>query len=188
MTSPNPLFSRSTLPYELPPFADITDAHYEEAIMAGMAAQRAEIDAIAADPDAPTLDKTLVALERTGDLVRRAVTSFFLVNGADTNPERDAINERVAPLLAEHEDAVYLDARLWARVRRLWDDRDALGLDAEESWLLERYATAFRRAGADLGEAEQARLRELNGELATLMAEFDNKVRAETKAATIDIH
>jgi peptidyl-dipeptidase Dcp len=186
MTLTNPLFTRSALPYELPPFADIADAHYEEAILAGMAAQSAEIEAIATDPAAPTFDNTLVALERSGELLRRAYNIFDLVNGADTTPELDAANERLAPLLAAHDDAIHLDARLYARVRALYDGRDALGLDGPEAWLLERHHTEFLRAGADLGPAEQARLRDLNAELASLQAEFDVKVRAGLKAATVD--
>ncbi len=187
MTSTNPLFTVSDLPYQLPRFAEIADQHYEEAIMRGMSEQRAEIEAIATDPTPATFDNTIVALERTGALLRRANDTFQLVNGADTTPELDAILERTAPLLSAHDDATHLDRRLYARVRDLYERRDELGLDAPEMWLLDRHHTAFVRAGADLGAAEQEELRTLNAELATLMAEFDTVERAETKALTVDI-
>jgi peptidyl-dipeptidase Dcp len=188
MTSPNPLLTKSDLPYHLPRFADITSAHYEEAIMSGMARQRTEIDAIAADPATPTFDNTLVAIERTGGELRFAAGVFYLNQGADTTPELDAIDERIAPLLAAHNDAIFLDARLFARVNALYENRDALGLDAPEAWLLERYHTEFVRAGAHLGTAEQDELRAINAELASLTTEFGNRVRAATKAAIVDIH
>ncbi len=188
MTSPNPLLTVSDLAYRLPRFDVLTSAHYEEAIMSGMAQQREQIAAIAADQDAPTFDNTIVAIERTGADLRYATSVFYLVQGADTTPDLDAIDERVAPLLAAHNDAIFMDGRLFDRVRSLYAVRDDLGLDAPEAWLLERYHTDFVRAGANLGTAEQDELRTINGELATLTTEFGNRVRAGRQAATIDIH
>jgi peptidyl-dipeptidase Dcp len=188
MTSSNPLLTMSDLPYHLPRFADITSADYEEAIMAGMDRQRADIAAIAAEEAEPTFDNTLVAIERTGAALRYAVEAFYLKQGADTTPELDAIDERIAPLLAAHNDAIHLDAALFARVDALYRDRDSLGLDPAEAWLLDRYHTRFVRAGAHLGADEQDQLRAINAELASLTTEFGNRVRAATKAAMIDVH
>jgi peptidyl-dipeptidase Dcp len=187
VTSTNPLLSVSDLPYRLPRFAEITNQHYEDAIVQGIADQRAEIEAVATDPAPATFDNTIAALERTGALLRRAKDAFDLVNSADTTPALDAILERIAPLLSAHDDATYLDRRLYARVRDIHQRRAELGLDVAESWLLEKYHTSFVRAGADLGDAEQARLRGLNAELATLMAEFETAERSESKSLTIDI-
>jgi peptidyl-dipeptidase Dcp len=187
MTSTNPLLSISDLPYQLPRFAEVRSEHYEEAIMAGMALHRDEIEAIAADPAPATFDNTLVAMERSGALLSRVHDVFALVSRADATPELDAIDERVAPLLAAHHDAIYLDRRLFARVNALYEQREHLGLDATESWLLERYQTDFVRAGAALDETQQVAVRALNAELATLTTEFEVKVRAETKALTIDV-
>ncbi len=187
MTSPHRLLTASDPAYLLPRFEALTSAHYEEAIMSGMAQQRADISAISVDPAEPTFDNTIVAIERTGAELRFATSVFYLVQGADTTPELDAIDERVAPLLAAHNDAIFLDADLFGRVRNLYARRGDLGLDAAEAWLLERYHTEFVRAGANLTEAEQDELRTINAELATLTTEFGNRVRTATNAAAIDI-
>lgn len=187
MTSANPLLTPSDLAYQLPRFVEITDAHYEEAIRLGIAGQAAEVAEIAADPQPATFDNTLVALERSGSLLRRAQRTFELVHGADANDERDAVMQRVSPLLAAHNDAIYLDAALYGRVRALYEQRDTLGLDGPQAWLLEKYHTRFLRAGAALDDAAAAHLRTLNSELASLYTEFGNKARAEIKALTVDI-
>jgi len=187
-TPANPLLAPSDLPYGLPRFTEISPAQYEQALIAGMAAQRDEIEAIAADPAEPTFDNTLVAMERTGRSLDRAARAFYLVSSADGGPEMEAVDERVAPLLAAHSDAIYLDRRLFARVDTLHRRRDELGLDAIETHLLDRYHTRFVRAGANLDDAGAARLTELNADLAGLYTEFGNTVRAATKGATVDIH
>ncbi|HEY1485883.1 MAG TPA: M3 family metallopeptidase, partial [Micromonosporaceae bacterium] len=187
MTSANPLFHVSPLPYQLPPFAEIAPEHYEEAHLAGMAEQRREMDAIATDPAAPTFANTLEAMERTGALLRRTADAFELVASADKSPELEAIEERLAPLLAAHDDAIFMDRRLYARIRSLYDARHTLDLDEPSGWLLERYHTEFVRAGAHLDDAAADRVKALNTELATLCTDFWNRVRAETKAATVTV-
>jgi peptidyl-dipeptidase Dcp len=187
VTSANPLFNASTLPYELPPFTDIRPEHYEEAILAGMAEQRRDVAAIAADSAAPTFDNTLVAMERTGVLLRRATGAFELVASADKSPALEDVEKKVAPLMAEHYDAIFMDRSLYARVGALHAAQAELGLDAGESWLLERYHTEFVRAGAHLGEADSERVKALNTELATLCTDFWNRVRADTKGRTVTV-
>jgi peptidyl-dipeptidase Dcp len=187
VTSANPLLTGSDLPYRLPRFAQIASAHYEEAFLAGMAEQRNEIDVIATNPSEPTFTNTIIAMERSDALLRRTGAVFELITSADTNPDLEAIEERISPLLAAHQDAIYLDRRLYDRVRTLYDARDTLALDPQESWLLERYHTDFVRAGANLSDSDAQRLRALNTELATLCTDFSNRARASINAATLDI-
>ena len=185
MTTDNPFFAASDLPYQLPPFDRIETGHYLPAFERGMAEQRAEVEAIATLPEPPTFDNTLVALERSGRVLQRVSAAFFNVTSSDTSPELQQIESQVVPLLSAHGDAIMLDRRLFARIEQLYAERDALTLDGESAWLLERYHTEFVRAGARLSEDEHVRLRELNAELAALATEFGNKVRDEMKASAV---
>ncbi len=184
----NPFFSRSTLAYELPPFAEVRVAHYAPALDRGMAEQLAEIEAITGSGQPPGFDNTVVALERSGALLRRVESVFHNQVSADTSPELDALNAEYSPKLAAHRDAIQLDSALFARIDALYARRDRLGLDPESLRLLERYHTDFVRAGARLGPAEQERLRELNAELAALGAAFQQNLAADTQAAALVLH
>lgn len=176
----NPFFAPSDLPYQVPPFDRIAEEHYLPAFAAGMAEQRAEVETIASSDEDPTFDNTLVALERSGQLLHRVSLAFFNVSSADTNPRLQEIQTEVAPQLAAHSDAIYLDKRLYARVQALHDARGSLGLDPESSWLLERYRIQFVRAGAQLSDADAEQLRAYNAELATLYSTFSNRLLADT--------
>jgi peptidyl-dipeptidase Dcp len=187
VTSANPLFAPSTLPYQLPPFDHITPEHYEEAFLTGMAEQRREMAAIAADTAEPTFGNTLVAMERTGALLKRTTAAFELVSSADKSPELEEVEKRTVPLLAEHYDAIFMDRKLYARVGAIHAARESLGLDAQDAWLLERYHIEFVRAGAHLSDVDAERVKALNTELATLSTEFWNRVRAESKARTVSV-
>lgn len=153
MTATNPFFSPSTLPYGLPPFAEIREEHYLPAFRRGMTEQLAEVAAVAASEDPPTYENTIVALERTGALLRRVSHVFFNQASSDTNATVQEIEAEVSTELAAHDDAIHLDPGLYARVEALYDTRHELGLDAESLRLLERYHTRFERAGARLPEA-----------------------------------
>ncbi|MFJ9612138.1 M3 family metallopeptidase [Kitasatospora sp. NPDC101176] len=181
----NPFFEASTLVYELPPFAEIREEHYLPAYRRGMAEQLAEIAAITADPQPPTFDNTLVALERSGDVLRRVDAVFRNQSASDTTDLIDAVDAEVSPLLAAHHDAIHLDRALFARIEELYGRRAELGLDPESLRLLERRHTRFVRSGARLGGAEQDRLRELNAELAALATTFQQNVNAATRAAAL---
>ncbi|MFE4971583.1 M3 family metallopeptidase [Kitasatospora sp. NPDC056651] len=181
----NPFFQPSRLAYELPPFAEIREEHYLPAYERGMADQLAEIAAITADPEQPTFENTLVALERSGELLGRVDAVFRNQSSSDTTDALDEVEAKVSPLLAAHHDAIHLDLALFARIEALYEDRAGLGLDPESLRLLERRYTAFVRSGARLGDAEQARLRELNAELAGLGTTFQQNVNAETRAAAL---
>jgi peptidyl-dipeptidase Dcp len=182
----NPLLTPSGLPYQLPDFAAITDDHYRPAFEAGMAQQRAEIDAIVAI-EPVTFVNTIEALERSGQTLARVARVFFTRASAHTNPTIEQLNTELAPLLAAHHDAIVLDPRLFARIAELYDQRDELGLDPESLRVLERHHNDAARAGARLDEPGKQRLRELNAELSTCSAEFSRRLLAGANAAAVHI-
>ena len=158
MDASSPFFTESPLPYHVPPFDQIDDAHYLPAFEQGMAQQLAEVDAILNSPEAPTFENTLVALEQSGRLLDRVATTFFNLASANTNDAMDEIRTTIAPRLAAHTDHILLDAGLFERVEILFEQRDALRLDAESRRLLEEYRTDFVRAaeGSDAGDQRRA--------------------------------
>ena len=183
----NPFFTASALPYELPPFADITLAHFRPGLDVGMEDQLAEVRAIA-DSDVPaTFENTIVALERSGRVLDRTRRVFWCLTSADTDPELQAIETEYAPRLSAHADAITLDRALFGRIDDLHTRRDQLGLDAESARLLDRYHLDFVRAGAALAEADQDQLRALNAELATLSTEFGVRLLAAAKGAAVHV-
>ena len=187
LSSDNPFAAESTLPYRLPPFAKISDADFRPAFDAGMAQERQEIDAIAADAAAPSFDNTIVAMERAGRLLDRVSTVFYSLVACNTDPEMEKIQAEMAPKLSAHNDATYLNAQLFARVQKLYEQRASLGLDAESLRLLERTRTRFIRDGAQLGDADKTRLRQLNGQLATLTTQYKANVLKATNAAAVTV-
>lgn len=176
----NPFLAPSALPYGTPAFDQISDDHYLPAFEAGMAEQLREVEAIAGNPAAPTFDNTIVAMERTGAILDRVSRVFFNLNGAHTNPQMQEVQKVVAPQLAAHRDAIFLNGPLFARIDALYQQRDSLGLDPESQRLLERYHVDFVRAGARLSEKDKDKLREMNRELASLGTTFAQNVLQET--------
>ncbi|GAA2140756.1 M3 family metallopeptidase [Kitasatospora kazusensis] len=183
--SDNPFFAASTLVHELPPFAEIREEHYLPAFERGMADQLAEIAAIVADPEAPTFDNTVVALERSGALLGRVRLVFENQDASDNTPAVQELSARISPRLAAHRDAIHLDAALYARVSALYEARDTLGLDPQDLRLLERHHLRFVRAGARLSAADQDRLREINAQLATDATAFQQNVLAASRAGAV---
>ena len=181
----NPFFAESALPYRLPPFDRIDDAHYRPAFERGMAEQIEEIEAIAARPDPPTFENTIVPLERSGRLLDRVASVFFSLASAHTNDAINEIRNEMAPRLAAHTDAILLNADLFARVRTLHERRESLALDAEARRLVERYHVDFVRAGARLSASEKERMQEINAELAALSSRFTQNVLDEVNAAAV---
>ncbi len=181
----NPLLTESPLPYHLPPFAAIKDEHFAPAFEQGMAENLQEIAAITNNPAVPTFDNTIVALEKSGELLDRVSTAFGILTGSLTNPTLDKLDAAMSPRLAAHSDAIYLNRALFARVHALYEKRAALGLDAESLRLLERYHTEFVRAGAQLSEADQTALKAKNAELATLSTQFKQNLLKETNASAV---
>lgn len=177
----NPLYAASTLPFAAPPFDRIKDEDYQPAIEAGMAAQRQEMQAIANDPAAPTFDNTLVAMERSGQLFHRAMAAFSAVSGANTNPLLQRVKAEEAPRLAAHEDSIYLDAMLFARVAAVYKQRASLKLDPESMRLLEVKYDEFVHSGANLSDAQKIDLKALNEEVSTLSNTFSTRLLAATR-------
>ena len=180
MTNANPFAQRSTLEYELPPFAQIKEEHYLPAFYEGCAEQLAEVQAILDTQGAATFENTIVALEKSGQYLMRMLLVFYNKSSSDTNDALDAIEEEIAPKLAAHQDAISLNPVLFKRINDLYDARESLGLNSEDAWLLERYFKDLIHAGAHLTEAQRARLKELNEELSSLETQFSKNVLADT--------
>ncbi|MES2115457.1 MAG: M3 family metallopeptidase, partial [Pseudomonadota bacterium] len=181
----NPFLKPSTLPFEYPAFDKIKDEHFAPAFAEGMRVQLQEIDAIANNPKPATFDNTIVAMERSGQLLTRVQTTFQNLQGANTNDALDAIDRDMSPKLAAHGDAIFLNAKLFTRVNTLYAQRDKLHLDGEAKHLLERYHTDFVRAGAQLSPADKEKLKAINADIATLQTAFTQNVLKEANASAL---
>ena len=182
----NPFAAPSTLPYHLPDFAAIRVEHYLPAFEAGMAGQRLEVEQILADSE-PTEENTLLALERSGQLLSRVSAVFFNRSSADSTPDLDALEEQIAPLLSEHHDAIYLDRRLFDRLEALAIrvEADEVDLPADAAHLLHTLRRDLVRAGAAADEVTQVRLRELNSRISTLETTFGRELLADQNARAV---
>jgi peptidyl-dipeptidase Dcp len=178
----NPLLATRTGAFELPPFAAIEPGHFRPAFDRALAAHRAEIDVIAANPAAPSFDNTITALEKSGRELESVANVFFVLAGADTSDEIEAIERDVSPMLARHNNALYLNRTLYARIAALYAKRETLDLNAEQARVLERYHTRFVRAGAALEKPAQERLAAINERLASLGTQFGQNVLADEKS------
>ncbi|OCG75676.1 M3 family metallopeptidase [Microbacterium sediminis] len=176
----NPLLAPSPLPYGLPDYAAIEPGHYLPAFERAFAEHLDEIAAITAQADEPTFENTMLALERSGQLLDRVSRAFYTVNSAHATPEIQEIGETLAPLRAAHEDAIQLNAKLFARIASLHERIDELGLDAEQRYLVERRYCEMQHAGAGLDDAAKQRLTELNTRLSTLTTQFEKNLLADT--------
>src|SRR5437870_5290884 len=181
----NPLLSETALPYHIPPFDKIKDEHFVPTIEAGMRDQLKKIEPIANSSEKATFDNTIVALERTGQLLDRAQRTFSNLNACDTNPTRQKIDKEMAPKLSAHRDEIFLNPKLFERVQELYSNRDKLGLDPESAYLLERYYKDFVRAGAKLSDPDKEKLKKINAELATLQTQFEQNVLKEKNASSV---
>ncbi|WP_158882672.1 peptidyl-dipeptidase Dcp [Rhodanobacter sp. L36] len=184
MTS-NPFFAASTLPFQAPPFDKIKDGDYQPAIEEGMRQHMAEIEKIAGNQDAPTFENTIVAMEKSGAMLKRVRQSFDTVTGANTDDALQKVQEEEAPKLAAHSDAIHLDDKLFKRVEAIYNQRATLKLDPESDRLLDVIYQDFVHAGAKLSEADKTKLKALNGEESTLTTQFTNKLLAATKDAAL---
>lgn len=184
-TAGNPLLGPWDTPFGLPPFGAIEPSHFRPAFEAALAEHRAEIEAIATDPAAPSFANTVEALELGGRRLRRVAAVFFNLAGTDTNAEIQAIEREMAPVLARHGNAIHQDPRLFARLQALVDQAGGLGLDAEQARVLERYHTGFLRSGAALDEPARARLAAIVERLAALGTSFAQNVLADEQAWTL---
>ncbi|MGY1914608.1 M3 family metallopeptidase [Blastococcus sp. SYSU DS0973] len=183
----NPLAAPSELPFGLPPFGGITLEHCREALLAGMAEHRREVATMVADPEPPTFENTIVALERSGALLDRAWSVFGNLSSSVATPRLREIEREIAPLAAAHEDALRLDPAVFARVDAVHGARHDAGLDAEALRLVERYHLDFVLAGARLDDTDRARLGELNQELSELSTTFGQNLQLATEAAAVHV-
>ncbi|HKJ40703.1 MAG TPA: peptidyl-dipeptidase Dcp [Sunxiuqinia sp.] len=178
----NPFMHESTLPFHAPDFTKIKDSDFAPAFAEGFKEKRAEIEKIANNPEPATFENTLVALEKSGELLRRVNGVFNMLSGANTDSVLQALQEDVAPKLAALNDAIYLNDKLYERVKTLYQKKDELNLDKESARLLEYYHNEFVRAGANLSSEDKSKLKELNKEEAGLSAKFANQLLAAAKA------
>ncbi len=183
----NPFFNPSPLPLQAPLFNQIKDADYQPAIEEGMKRQIAEVEAIANNPDAPTFDNTIVAMEKSGDLLTRVAKVFSNLAQSNTNDAMQKVEAEESPRLAAHQDAIFLNPKLFARVKAIYDQRNDLNLDPESKWLVERYYRNFIRAGAQLSEADKTALKALNQEESTLSTQYRQHVLADTGASAVTV-
>ena len=184
----NPLLQPSQLPFQAPPFDKIKDGDFAPAFDQGIKEQLAEVEQIANNSAAPTFDNTLVALERSGQLLTRVQQVFNALSGANTDDALQKLQEEIAPKLAAQSDAILLNSKLFARVQQLYDQRTRLKLDAESARLLDYYYQQFVLAGAKLSEADKTKLKQLNQDDASLSAKFINQLLAAAKAAALVVH
>ena len=181
----NPFSAPSPLLFQAPQFDRITDADFQPAIEEGMKQHLAEIEAIANNPDPPTFDNTIVAMEKSGELLSRVQRVFGALSQSNTNPTLQKVQSEEAPKLAAHRDAIYLNPKLFERVKKIYDDRATLNLDPESNRLVERYYRDFVRSGAELPENQKTALRALNKEQSQLTTEFRKRVLAATNDAAV---
>jgi len=179
----SPFAQQSPLPFQAPPFDKIKDSDYQPAIEEGMRRELAEVDLIASNPDAPTFANTMEALERSGELLRRVQPVFSAMVSSNTNPTIQKVQSEEAQKLAAHRDAIYLNPKLFARVRAIYDQRVTLKLAPDAEYLVERYYRDYVRAGALLSDTDKSTMRALNQEQAQLSDQFRNKVLADTNAS-----
>jgi len=181
----NPFASVSTLPFQAPPFDRIKDSDYQPAFEQAMADHLKEIEVIADDPAAPTFDNTIAAMEKSGRMLDRVSLAFFGVVQANTNDTLDKVQEVEAPKLSQHSDAINLNPKLFARIRKLYDTRASLKLTPEQAQLLTVYYNNFVHSGALLSDPDKDKLRAINTELASLQTAFQQKLLAAAKAGAL---
>ncbi len=183
--SANPFFKESALLYQAADFSKIKDGDYAPAFEEGIRQQMAEIQKIADNPAAATFENTLVAMEKSGQILRRVGGVFNLVSSANTDPELQKLSEDVAPKLTAVNDAIFLNTKLFKRVEAIYKKRAQLKLDQESDRLLEFYYKKFVMSGANLSESAKEHLKSLNKDEASLSAKFTNQLLAATKAAAL---
>ena len=181
-TTPNPFFTEYTTPYGVPPFDQIEVAHYKPALLKGMEEQTKEVEAIVSNPEEPTFENTIVALDQCGQLLQKAMYAFSGQSSVNTNDEIQELEREIYPMLSKHSDDISLNPALFARVKAVYENQAKFNLDKEQKKLLEETYKGFVRGGANLSEADQAKLRELNSEISMLQLTFGQNVLKETNA------
>ena len=176
----NPLFSEFNTPHGIAPFSEITIDHYREGMLKGMEEQKAEIEAIINNSEAPTFENTIVALDQSGQLLRKVRGTFSPLSSSNSNDEFRALQKEMSPLSSTHNDDINLNEKLFARVKSVYDSRESLTLTPEQAKVLENTYDRFVNSGAELNDADKAKLRELNKEISMLQLEFSQNLLHET--------
>jgi peptidyl-dipeptidase Dcp len=185
VSNTNPLLNLGKLPYQVPPFDKIKDADFSPAFKEGIRLQNEEIKKIADNPEKPTFENTLVAIEKSGQVLNHVNNIFSLLSGANTDTEIQKIDQEEAPLLAAQDDNIYLNAKLFARAETIYNNLNTLTLDPESKRLAEFLYQKFVRAGARLSGEDKIKLKKLNEEEASLMSKFTSQLLAATKKAAL---
>ena len=181
----NPFYKESQLPYHTADFSKIKNEDFKPALLEGMAEQLIEINKIANNSATPTFENTLVEMEKSGQLLTRVQHVFGLLTGANTNETLQQVEEELAPKFAAHSDAIYLNQKLFDRVKALYTKKNELNLDKESARLLDVYYQRFELAGANLNDTQKDKLKELNGDIASLETKFSNQLLKGTKAGGV---
>ncbi|HPX07044.1 MAG TPA: peptidase M3, partial [Tenuifilaceae bacterium] len=176
----NPFFSEYNTPFQIPPFEQFDTTHYLPAFEQGIKEQEAEIDAIVNNTNEPTFENTIMALQNSGELLRKVSIVFYGVNLAETNPTMQRIAREVSPMTTKHGDNISLNEKLFQRIKTLYENKENLGLDELQLRTLTKYYDDFARNGANLSEADKEKLRNINQELAKLTLQFNENQLAET--------
>ncbi len=183
----NPFLAAWDTPYGVPPFAAIRNEHYLPAFKKGILEQRADVEAIVGNPDAPTFENTIVALEASGELLTKVNRTFGNITNTELDDELRALEVEINPMLTRENDAILMNADLWARIEAVYDRKDDVGLEEQDARLLELTYRRFVREGAALSPADKARVAEINAELSTLTTKFAQNLLAATKGFTLEL-
>ena len=176
----NPLFSEFNTPHGIAPFAEITIDHYREGMLKGMEEQKAEIEAIVNNSEAPTFENTILALDKSGELLRKVRGTFSPLSSSNSNDQTRALQKEMSPISSTHSDDINLNEKLFARVKSIYDSRESLTLTPEEAKILQNTYDRFVNSGAELSDEDKAKLRELNKEISMLQLEFSQNLLHET--------
>jgi peptidyl-dipeptidase Dcp len=183
----NPLLQEWDTPFKTPPFDEIEDEHFMPALLEAMESEKAEVEAIADNDREPTFENTIEALEKSGQLLDRVSRVFSCLNGANTNDQLQSISKKVAPLRAKHNDDINLNEELFARIEQIYQEKEGLGLTAEQDTVLENYYLRFVRSGAKLNDQDKEKLRDINEELSNLYVKFRQNHLKQTNAIALII-
>lgn len=178
----NPLLLEYETPFNVPPFDKIKDEHFKPAFEEALKRHNLEIDSITNNKEEPTFENTIVALENAGSLLNNVSTIFYNLNSANTNDSLQAIAQEMAPKLSAHSDEINLNAKLFQRVKFVYDNQNKFALDAEDKKLLEETYKGFVRSGANLSDADKEKLKKINAEISVLTTKFGQNLLAETNA------
>lgn len=183
----NPFFAQWDTPFGVPPFDKIKIEHYKPAFEAAMQQESSEIDSIANSTEQPTFQNVILAYSNSGEMLTKVANVFFLVGSADTNPDMQAIEEELSPVLSQHSDKILLNEKLFAKIKTVYDNRETLGLDSLQMRLLDKTYRQFVRAGANLSQQDKETLKKINEELSIIGVKYGNNLLADNNSFTLEL-